>query len=118
MRQLLAEATLLALVGGGMGVLIGFWGMRILISVAPMEWIRSVSLSLDLRVLAFTLGVSVVTGILFGLVPAFRTSKADLHESLKRLAGNPRVSRVSADKAFCWSPRLLSPSCCSWARVS
>jgi len=82
-RQLLAEATLLALLGGGIGVLIGFWGMRILISAAPMEWIRSVSLSLDLRVLAFTLGVSVLTGVLFGLLPAFRTSKTDLHESLK-----------------------------------
>ena len=93
-RQLLAESTLLALIGGAVGVLIGFWGIRVLIATAPMEWINSVSVSLDLRVLAFTLGVSVLTGILFGLVPAFRASRPDLQESLKAVGRqSPGLSR-------------------------
>jgi putative ABC transport system permease protein len=82
-RQLLAESTLLALAGGAVGVLLGFWGIRILISTAPMDWVNSISIRLDLRVLAFTFGVSVLTAILFGLLPAFRASRPDLQELLK-----------------------------------
>jgi putative ABC transport system permease protein len=82
-RQLLAESMLLALVGGALGVLVGFWGTRVLVSFAPVDEIRSLTVHVDITVLGFTLATSLLTGILFGLMPAFRASKSDLHGSLK-----------------------------------
>ena len=83
-RQLLAESVLLALLGGAVGVLLGFWGIRVLQAAAPANNVlRSVTTSIDHRVLSYTLGISVLTGILFGLIPAFRAVKQDLSESLK-----------------------------------
>ncbi len=86
-RQLLAESLLLALMGGAVGVLLGFWGIHMLILTAPMDWINSISIHLDLRMLAFTIGVSVLTALLFGLLPALRTSRPDLQEALKSAGG-------------------------------
>jgi putative ABC transport system permease protein len=82
-RQLLAETVLLALVGGAVGVLVGFVGTPTLVSIAPIDRIHSLPVTIDLRVLGFTLCLSLLTGILFGLMPAFRTSKSDLYDSLK-----------------------------------
>jgi putative ABC transport system permease protein len=83
LRQLLAESMLLALLGGSAGILLGLWGIRVLLAIAPIDEIRTLHISLDLTVLAFTLGLSVGTGILFGTLPALRASKPDLNESLK-----------------------------------
>ncbi|MDQ3013674.1 MAG: ABC transporter permease, partial [Acidobacteriota bacterium] len=82
-RQLLTESVLLAVVGGAMGLLIGYWGVKALIALNADKIPRANEISLDWRVLLFTFGVAILTGILFGIVPALQTAKADLHETLK-----------------------------------
>src|SRR4029077_16347872 len=71
-RQLLTESLLLAIVGGGLGLVIARLAMKLILYVSPTAIPRSREITLDWRVLAFTLGVSLVTGILFGLVPAIQ----------------------------------------------
>ncbi len=82
-RQLLTESVLLAIVGGGLGLALAYWGMSALISLNREGIPRSHEIGLDARVLFFTLGVSLLTGVLFGLFPAWQTSKTDLHAVLK-----------------------------------
>ncbi len=82
-RQLLTESVLLALLGGSLGLLIARWGIALILYVSPDAIPRSREISLDWRVLAFTLGISFVTGILFGLVPALQAGVVDVHETLK-----------------------------------
>ena len=83
-RQMLTECILLALFGGGAGLAIAYVGRTVLWSFRP-PFIQQndIDLSFDLRVLLFTLGVSIFTGLLFGLAPAFRASIPDLAETLK-----------------------------------
>ncbi|MHC4519122.1 MAG: ADOP family duplicated permease [Planctomycetota bacterium] len=88
-RQLLIESLLLALVGGALGVLLAFWGTRILnIWVLPHFW-RDTTFrcGLSLRVLAGTLGVCLITTLLFGLKPALRLSKSDIVGEMKASGG-------------------------------
>jgi len=82
-RQLLMESILLALGGGALGVLAASWGTHAALRVLPSALPRSLEIRLDGRVLLFTVGVSVLAGILFGLAPALKTSHPDLHETLK-----------------------------------
>jgi putative ABC transport system permease protein len=86
-RQLLTESVLLSLAGGIVGLAAGYAGIRAILSVSPGNipriGLEGASVSLDWRVLAFTLGLSIVTGILFGLVPALQSSRADLNSTLK-----------------------------------
>jgi predicted permease len=82
-RQLLTESVLLALVGCAFGLLIARWGLSLLIAAGPKNIPRLHEIGTDLQVLSFALGVSVITGLLFGLAPALRASKVDLNESLK-----------------------------------
>jgi putative ABC transport system permease protein len=82
-RQLLTESILLSVAGGGLGLLLARWGVKLIIAVSPNSIPRSREINLDGRVLAFTIGVSVLTGIIFGLVPALQSSKPDLNETLK-----------------------------------
>ncbi|MFL6227275.1 MAG: ABC transporter permease [Pyrinomonadaceae bacterium] len=82
-RQLLSESMLLALLGGGAGLLLGSWLLDGLLALAPADAIQLTHVSLDGRVLWFTLGVSLVTGLLFGLVPALNASHPDLNAALK-----------------------------------
>lgn len=86
-RQLLTESILLSLLGGGLGLLVAFWGLDLLRSLNPGNIPRLRAVSIDTRVFAFTLILSIVTGIIFGLVPALGASKADLNESLKKGEG-------------------------------
>ena len=85
-RQLLVESTLVSLMGGAAGVLLAFWGVRALMALAPagkvprMEMIR-----IDGSVLVFTFGLSVVSGVVFGLVPAFQATRRGTRESLSRV---------------------------------
>ena len=82
-RQLLTESILLGLLGGAAGLLIANWGLQALIALSPEDTPRLDQINIDRRVLLFTFAVSLLTGLLFGLVPALQASKADLNESLK-----------------------------------
>ncbi|MDE3179810.1 MAG: ABC transporter permease [Acidobacteriota bacterium] len=82
-RQLLTESVMLALFGGGLGVLFAAGGTRLLLNAVPDELPRAQNVGMDVRVLLFVVAVSVITGLIFGLAPAFRTSKTDLRSSLQ-----------------------------------
>ena len=86
-RQLLTESVLLSLAGGLLGLGLGYFGVRGLLSINPGNIPRigeqGSGITLDWRVLVFTLGVSVFTGVLFGLIPAFNASRTDLNATLK-----------------------------------
>ncbi|MGE5744973.1 MAG: ABC transporter permease, partial [Gemmatimonadota bacterium] len=82
-RQLLAESALLALLGGGGGLLLAGWGLSTLRSLAAAALPRTGDIRLDGWALGFTLLVSLVTGIVFGLLPAWQAARTDLQETLK-----------------------------------
>jgi predicted permease len=82
-RQLLTESLVLAFVGGCLGLLLAAWGTRAAIRILPDALPRAESVHIDFRVLLFTLAASVLAGIFFGLAPALKTSRADIHETLK-----------------------------------
>jgi putative ABC transport system permease protein len=82
-RQLLTESILLSLVGGAIGLLLAVWWSDLLIALGKEDIPRAIHVGLDWRVLAFTGGVSLLTGLIFGLVPALHASKTELTESLK-----------------------------------
>jgi putative ABC transport system permease protein len=82
-RQLLTESVLLAAVGGGLGLWLARWGLDALVVFAPSDLPRAESISMDRRVLFFTLGLSLLTGLVFGLAPALQASKPGLGEVLK-----------------------------------
>jgi putative ABC transport system permease protein len=81
--QLLTESLLLSFAGGVLGLLLASWGMDLLIAYGPADVPRLRDVSLDGRVLLFTLGISTLTGILFGLAPALHASKPDPGNMLK-----------------------------------
>ena len=82
-RQLLTESVMLSLVGGAVGLLLAVWWSDLLIALGKEDIPRAVQVGIDWRVLGFTAGVSILTGLIFGLAPAFHSSKTDLVESLK-----------------------------------
>jgi putative ABC transport system permease protein len=81
-RQMLTESVLLAMIGGVVGVVLAFWGVNWLLAFGP-DIPRLSEIGIDLRVLAFTLAISVTTGVLFGLIPALQASRPDLNDALK-----------------------------------
>ena len=87
MRQLLTESVVLSIAGGVLGLALGYVGVRALLAVSPADLPRigehGGAVGIDWRVLAFTLGVSFLTGILFGLFPAIGASRPDLNSTLK-----------------------------------
>lgn len=83
-RQLLTESVLLAMMGGALGVLFANWGKDLLLTLRPWGGgALDLDLKLDLRVLGFTVAVSLLTGILFGAAPALRATRVDLTPALK-----------------------------------
>jgi putative ABC transport system permease protein len=91
-RQLLTESFVLALAGGALGLVLAAWGVRLLRSVVPDMFPMLQHMSVDVPVLAFTFGISILTGLLFGLVPAWRSSRTDLNTTLKEAAGRSESS--------------------------
>src|SRR5262245_34025527 len=83
MRQLLTESVMLALIGGGLGCLLALWGISALVSLEPTKVFQAVRVKADGAVLWFSLGISLLTGVMFGLFPAIRYSKANLAEAIK-----------------------------------
>jgi putative ABC transport system permease protein len=81
--QLLTESVTLAIAGGGAGLLLAAWGIDLLVAFLGDQVPQFVRVGIDARVLAFTLAVSVLTGMIFGIVPALQASKPDLNEALK-----------------------------------
>jgi len=82
-RQLLTESVMMALLGGGAGLLLALWGLKLLTTSGPLIIPRAGEVRLDARVLAFAAAASVMTGILFGLAPAWQTGKISLQQTLK-----------------------------------
>ncbi|HST19532.1 MAG TPA: ABC transporter permease [Blastocatellia bacterium] len=86
-RQLLTESMLLALAGGVAGLLLAGWGIELLMAAIPNSLIVQMpyleGMSLDVKMLGFTFALSLLTGIIFGLAPAYQSSKPDLNEALK-----------------------------------
>jgi putative ABC transport system permease protein len=82
-RQLLTESLLLSILGGLVGVILAGWGIDLLRSASADSLPSTAVIRMDGKVLLFTLFVSVLTGIIFGLAPAFAAAKADLHDTLK-----------------------------------
>jgi putative ABC transport system permease protein len=97
-RQLLTESVLLSVFGGGLGLLLAVWGTRALLALSPPELIDLRSTAVNLPVLAFTIVITLITGIVFGLVPALEASRFDLSEPLKEsgrnVIGGTRAQRV------------------------
>ena len=113
MRQLLAESVLLALAGGTAGLLLARWAIAILVRISPYAIPRLAEAAIDTRVLAFTLGVSLLTGILFGAGPAFSLWRANCMTPSRLGRGVRRAPRASA-RGECWWPwKSHSPSSCS-----
>ena len=85
-RQLLTESVLLSVMGGGLGLLVALWGIPSLLAISPLDIRRVKEIGIDGQALGFTLLVSFLTGIIFGLAPALQASNPDLNESLKESA--------------------------------
>lgn len=93
-RQLLTESVLLAFLAAAVGLFLAWLGLRIVTAVGPADIPRLDEVGIDGRVLAFTLGVSLVTAVLFGLAPALQAARPDLTSSLKE-GGKSSASRGS-----------------------
>ena len=121
-RQMLIESLLLAAGGGVLGLVFASWTISLLARVAHETVPRMISVQLNGKVLAFNLGVSLLTGVVFGVIPALRSSKTDLQEALKdssatttdvqgkRLRGMLVVSEVALSVALLVGAGLLVKS--------
>jgi len=100
-RQLLTESVLLALTGGALGLLFAWWGGRLLLAmVASGRTPVSLKLTLDVRALLFTTVVSLLTGILFGLAPAWRATRVDVAPALAESARGSSGARLGLGKTL------------------
>jgi hypothetical protein len=99
-QQMLTESVLLALFGGALGLLLAHWGTRAALSLLPAALPRATEIGLDARVLAFTIAISVLVGILFGLVPTLRTTRPNLQETLKEGGRGDSGARHRAQDVF------------------
>ena len=100
LRQSLTESTLLSLAGGGLGILVAGWGTKAALAALPTTLPRAEEVSLDSRVILFTVAISLLTGILSGLAPALKTSQGRLAETLKEGGRGASVGRARAQGVF------------------
>jgi len=99
-RQLLTESVLLALAGGAFGLLLAGWGTRAVLGALPATLPRAGEIHLDARVLLFTLAISLLAGIFFGVAPALRMSQPNVHERLKEGGRGASGARHRAQGVF------------------
>jgi predicted permease len=105
-RQLLTESILLALIGGVLGLLFAFWGTRVLLRTARLTVDQTgLQVQPDTRILLFTIGICVLTGILFGLVPALRSLHVELNATLKNAAPG---AVGGGSRRFHWGKALVA----------
>jgi len=94
-RQLLVESLLMALIGGACGLVLAIWGVDALRALLPTDTPRVKDLSIDQAVLWFTLGASILAGILFGLAPALLASRLDLNAAMKEGGAGAQIGGAS-----------------------
>src|SRR6185312_2773402 len=101
-RQLLTESVLVALTGGAIAVLLAVWGTNLLVWLKPENLPRLEEIGVDMRVLGFTFGLSLLTGVIFGLLPAWTASRSGVNEALKEggRSGTAGVARQRLRSAF------------------
>jgi putative ABC transport system permease protein len=108
-RQLLTESLLLAVLSGTLGLLLAQWGARLLLAYLPAEQTATFDLAPDAKVLGFTLTVSLLTSLLFGLTPALRATRLDLTSSLKdAVSPGARLARLTPHKLLVVTQVALS----------
>jgi putative ABC transport system permease protein len=93
LRQFLTESVLLAASGGALGLLAAFWLVRLLVAFGPEQVPRLHDVRIDPAVLTFAVAISVITGILFGIAPAWRASRSELQSALKEASARASASR-------------------------
>jgi putative ABC transport system permease protein len=91
-RHMLIESVVIALMGGALGLMLTSWGIDLLISLKPANLPRLSEISIDRSVLGFSIGLSVVTGLVFGLLPAWSASRANISDVLKQAGRMPGQS--------------------------
>ena len=99
-RQLLTESILLAGLGGALGFLLALWGTQAMLGTLPQALPRANEVSLDSRVLLFTVALSLFVGIVFGLAPALKSSRVNLHDTLKESGRGSSGARHRLQGAF------------------
>jgi predicted permease len=99
-RQLLTESVLLAIAGGSLGLLVAYSGTKAVLRTLPQALPRAHEVGLDTHVLLFTLGISLIVGILFGLAPALRMSRTSVSETLKEGGRGSSGARHKAQSTF------------------
>lgn len=99
LAQLMTESVLLALAGGGFGLLVAYWGVHVLLAIAPESIPRLAEVGLDLRVAAFGATVSAIAGVLFGAAPALQGSREGVVDALKD-GGRSGTARTGARSAL------------------
>jgi predicted permease len=99
-RQLLTESILLALAGGGLGLLLATWGTKAALQHLPSGLPRASEVGMDWKVLLFTAGIALLCGILFGLAPALRISQPNLQDTLKEGGRGARGGKQRAQGIF------------------
>lgn len=101
LRQLFVESLCLAMLGGSLGVLLAAWGVRALAALGMERWPLLAQARLNVTVLAFAFGLMLLTGLLFGLLPAIRLSRAELNDALReRGRGTAAVMRSPSRRAL------------------
>ncbi len=82
-RQLLTESLLLSLLGSGLGLLVAWWGIGALVAISPRDLVNLQNVGINMTVLGWTLGVTLLTSVLFGIVPALEATRLNLNDALK-----------------------------------
>ncbi len=106
--QLLTEGVILALLGGGLGLAFAYWGVDVLLSLVPVQLPSYIHVTMDPKVLAFTFGISVASGLLFGIVPALHVTGSGLNETLKEGGRTNAPGRHNSRRALVVSEIALA----------